>query len=65
MTRKILAYLLILAAMCSCSRSVKFDIEGRLVDNAASVVYLVVEDTDVDTLASAAVARDNTFHLQG
>ena len=65
MTRKILAYLLILAAMCSCSRSVKFDIEGRLADNAASVVYLVVEDTDVDTLASAAVGRDNTFHLRG
>ena len=65
MTRKILAYLLILAAMCSCGRSVKIDIEGRLVDNAASVIYLVVEDTDVDTLASAAVNRDNTFHLQG
>lgn len=65
MTKKIIAYLFILAAMCSCSRSVKFDIEGRLADNAASVVYLVVEDTDVDTLASAAVARDNTFHLQG
>jgi thiol-disulfide isomerase/thioredoxin len=65
MTKKILAYLLILAAMCSCSRRVKFDIEGRLIDNAASVIYLVVEDTDVDTLATAVVARDNTFHLQG
>ena len=65
MTRRIFAYLILLGAMCSCGRSVKFDIEGRLIDNAASVVYLVVENTDVDTLASAAVNRDNTFHLQG
>ena len=65
MTKRIFTYLILLGAMCSCSRSVKFDIEGQLVDNAASVVYLVVEDTDIDTLASAAVGRDNTFHLQG
>lgn len=65
MTRTIIAYILLLGALCSCNRNIKFDIEGRLVDNAASVVYLVVEDTDIDTLATAAVGRDNTFHLQG
>ena len=65
MSRLILTYIILLCTLCSCSRRVKFDIEGRLIDNAASVIYLVVEDTDVDTLATAVVARDNTFHLQG
>lgn len=43
----------------------KFDIEGRLTDNAAGVVYLVTENTSADTLATAAVTADNTFRLRG
>ncbi len=51
--------------MCACNRGIKFDIEGRLADNAASVVYLITENASTDTLASAAVAADNTFRLRG
>lgn len=51
--------------LCSCSSSIKVDIRGKLSDNAASEVYLVVEDTQIDTLAHATVRADNTFHLRG
>ena len=52
--------------LCSCGRGVKFDIDGQLADNAASVVYLVVENnTSIDTLASAAVGDNNSFRLTG
>lgn len=63
--KRIILSILPLAAMCACNRGIKFDIEGRLTDNAASVVYLITEDTSTDTLASAAVAADNTFRLRG
>jgi peroxiredoxin len=44
----------------------RFDISGQLIDNAASEVYLVVENTiTLDTLASATVTNDNSFHLKG
>ncbi|MBR4995574.1 MAG: AhpC/TSA family protein [Alistipes sp.] len=65
MTKTFVTYLLVILAFCSCSRGVKFDIEGQLADNAASMVYLVVEDTDIDTLGSAEVGRDNRFRLRG
>lgn len=65
MATRLITYIALLGVLCSCNKSVTFDIEGRLADNAASVVYLVVEDTDIDTLASAKVERDNTFRLQG
>ncbi len=52
-------------AFASCNRGVVFDIEGKLVDNAAGVVYLVAENISVDTLATAAVAADDTFRLHG
>ena len=52
-------------AMVACTSKINIDIEGRLADNAASKIYLVVEDGGVDTLASAAVGADNTFHLKG
>lgn len=58
-------YLMLALCLCSCDKGVKFDISGQLTDNAASVVYLVVENTALDTLASASVERDNTFHLKG
>ena len=58
-------YLTLAMLLCSCSQGVKFDIDGRLADNAASVVYLVVENSLLDTLASASVNSDNTFHLKG
>lgn len=53
-------------ALCSCSKGMTFDISGQLIDNAASEVYLVVENTiTLDTLASATVTTDNSFHLKG
>lgn len=60
-------YLLICAALLlgSCSRSVKFDIDGLLIENAAHKVYLVVENASIDTLASASVAADNRFCMRG
>ena len=51
--------------LLSCSRGVSFDIEGRLTQRAASTVYLVVQNTETDTLASAPVRDDNTFRLRG
>lgn len=57
--------ILVIFTLLSCSKSVKIDIEGRLTDNAASMVYLVVDGMKPDTLASAAVTRDNTFRLKG
>ena len=51
--------------LLSCSRGVSFDIEGRLVQRAASTVYLVVQNTETDTLASAPVRDNNTFRLRG
>ena len=63
--KNIFTYLTLAMLLCSCSQGVKFDIDGRLADNAASVVYLVVENSSLDTLASASVNSDNTFHLKG
>ncbi len=57
-------YILALFTLLSCSKSVNVDIEGRLVDNAASVVYLVIDGVEPDTLASAAIKGDNTFRLR-
>lgn len=51
--------------LCSCQHGVQFDIEGRLAQKAASTIYLVVQNTDTDTLASATVRGDNTFRLRG
>lgn len=63
--KRVAVILLAIVALCSCSKGVRFDIEGRLADNAASAVYLVVEDTEVDTLAVATVGADNRFRLKG
>lgn len=66
--RHILRVLLLLAMLSvawSCNRSVKFDIDGRLLENAASKVYLIIESDKIDTLASTTVAADNTFCLRG
>lgn len=51
--------------LASCSHSVNFDIDGHLIENAASKVYLVVENASIDTLASADVGTDNRFCLRG
>ena len=61
-------YIINILAVCllfSCSKSVKIDIEGRLTDKAASMVYLVVDGIVPDTLASAPIADDNSFRLRG
>ena len=60
-------FLLICAALATaaCSRSVTFDIDGLLIENAASRVYLVVENASIDTLATAAVGADNRFCMRG
>ncbi|MBR2169551.1 MAG: DUF4369 domain-containing protein, partial [Alistipes sp.] len=58
-------YLILALCLCSCDKGVKFEIDGTLADNAASEVYLVVENSALDTLATATVQRDNTFQLRG
>ena len=61
-------YIINILAVCllfSCSKSVKIDIEGRLTDKAASMVYLVVDGIVPDTLASAPIGDDNSFRLRG
>lgn len=63
--KQILLLLFLGAILCSCSQAISVDIRGKLSDNAASEVYLVVEDTQIDTLARAKVGDDNTFHLKG
>lgn len=63
--RHIFTYLIIALWLCSCNRGIKFEIDGMLADNAASEIYLVVENTALDTLATASVESDNTFRLKG
>lgn len=63
--KNIIRFILPFIALSACNRGVGFDIEGKLVDKAAGVVYLVAENTSVDTLATAAVEADNTFRLRG
>lgn len=63
--KRLFIYLTLAICLASCNRGVKFDIDGTLADNAASVVYLVVENSTLDTLASAAVGSNNTFRLKG
>ncbi len=62
-------YLLLLVLtglmVSSCSHDIKVNIEGRLTDNAASEVYLIVQHIEADTISSATVATDNTFTLKG
>lgn len=62
---KHLVNILALCLLAACSKSVKIDIEGHLANNSASVVYLVVDGAEPDTLASAPIKADNTFRLQG
>lgn len=64
MTNRILLFVFALV-MGACSHSIKFDIDGHLIENAASRVYLVVEGTKIDTIASVAVGADNRFCLRG
>ncbi len=63
--KNIIRFILPIIALSACNRGVGFDIEGKLVDKAAGVVYLVSENTSVDTLATAAVETDKTFRLRG
>lgn len=61
--KKAFAFLGILFMLVGCNHRITIDIEGRLVDSGASMIYMVVENTSADTLASASVNADNTFHL--
>jgi len=63
--KKIILYILPFIALSACNRGVVFDIEGKLAEKAAGAVYLVTENTSVDTLATAVVDTDNTFRLKG
>lgn len=54
-----------MAAVAGCSHGISFDIEGELADKAASQVYLIVEKTTADTIATAAVGSDNRFRITG
>ncbi len=49
----------------ACSHRIHFDIDGLLIENAASKLYLVVEGAKLDTIASTAVGADNRFCLRG
>ena len=49
----------------ACSRNIQFDIDGLLIENAASRVFLVTEGATIDTLASTSVGADNRFCLRG
>lgn len=62
--RKYIFLLLLPTLFVACSRHINIDIEGRLIDNAASMIYLVVENGTVDTLASAPIDADDRFHLK-
>lgn len=62
---RIAAAALVASLATACSHGINFDIEGQLVDNAASEVYLIVEKTSADTLATAAVGSDNRFRITG
>lgn len=64
-TLRTLLLLATLSVAWGCNRSVKFDIDGLLLENAAREVYLVVEGATTDTLAATTVAADNTFCLRG
>lgn len=63
--KRLITLLCATLALGSCSRSVKFDIDGHLIENAANKVYLVVENASIDTLASATVGADNRFCMRG
>ena len=63
--RRLFTILFALCLLGSCSRGVKFDIEGRLAQRAANTVYLVVQNNQTDTIASAPVLDNNTFRLRG
>ena len=53
-----------MATMTACHRQINIDIKGHLIDNAASMIYLITENGTVDTLASAPIANDDSFHLR-
>lgn len=63
--KRITLLLCLVLLLGACSRSVKFDIDGLLIENAANEVYLVVESATIDTLASAKVGNDNRFCMRG
>lgn len=54
-----------LSVAWGCQHSVKFDIDGLLIENAASKLYLIIEGGHLDTLATTTVRSDNTFCLRG
>lgn len=62
---RILSAAIIASLVSACSHGFNFDIEGQLIDNAASKVYLIVEKTTADTLAVATVDSDNRFRITG
>lgn len=61
---KTIAALCVMVAAIACKPSLKVDVKGHLRDNAASAIYLVVEGERVDTLATAVVEADNSFHIE-
>ena len=62
--KKAILLLCIMAAMTACHRQINIDIKGQFTDHTASMIYLVTDNGYVDTLASAPVAADDTFHLR-
>lgn len=64
MTKRVITMLCTLLSFMACNRHIDIDIKGRLMENSASMIYLVVENSTVDTLATAPIADDNSFHIQ-
>ena len=62
--KRVLILLCLPLLVASCVRQINVDVEGHLMGTTASMIYLVAEDGTVDTLASAPIADDNTFHLR-
>lgn len=62
--KRTIAILCASISFIACNRHINVDIEGHLIDNAASMIYLVVENDAIDTLASVPIADDNSFRLR-
>ena len=64
--KRFLHFIAIAFACVACGKTINVDIAGKLQDNAASTVYLIVGNSsgDTDTLATAPVNAENRFHIR-
>ena len=62
--KQFLLFIPTLLTFVACNKTIHVDITGQLNNNAASMVYLLVENESVVTLASAPINTDDRFHLE-